>query len=152
MDREKHAMQIANAVETYRNVVYPWQCDHMGHMNTQFYAAVFDAACFGILNHVARMPDLAEKGLGWADIRQVIEYRHEIRSGTMMLVKSWVVEVGRTSITVLHHLVEDGRDTLFATSQTKTVLFDLKQRKATPIEGELRDRALALPRAEVKPD
>ena len=89
-------MQTVNAVETYRNVVYPWQCDHMGHMNAQFYAAVFDAACFGILNHVARMPDLSEKGLGWADIRQVIEYRHEIRSGTMMLVRSWVVEVGRS--------------------------------------------------------
>ena len=23
---------------TYRGVVYPWQCDHMGHMNVFFHA------------------------------------------------------------------------------------------------------------------
>ena len=28
-------------IETYRNAIYPWQCDSMGHMNTQFYTAIF---------------------------------------------------------------------------------------------------------------
>ena len=27
---------------TYRGVVYPWQCDHMGHMNVMWYAGKFD--------------------------------------------------------------------------------------------------------------
>src|SRR5688572_7973859 len=98
-------MQTGDAVETYRNVVYPWQCDHMGHMNTQFYAAAFDAAGFGVLNHLAKLPDLNAEGFGWADIRQVIEYRREARSGTMIVVRSQLMEIGRSSITVLHSLV-----------------------------------------------
>ena len=32
------------AIETYRGVVYPWQLDHMDHMNVQFYTARFDEA------------------------------------------------------------------------------------------------------------
>lgn len=27
---------------TYRGVVYPWQCDHMGHMNAMWYVGKFD--------------------------------------------------------------------------------------------------------------
>ena len=30
---------MAAEIDTYRGVVYPWQCDCMGHMNTQFYCA-----------------------------------------------------------------------------------------------------------------
>ena len=37
-------MPIANKIETYRGVVYPWQMDHMDHMNVQFYTARFDEA------------------------------------------------------------------------------------------------------------
>jgi hypothetical protein len=27
---------------TYRVVVYPWQCDHKGHMNVMWYVGKFD--------------------------------------------------------------------------------------------------------------
>ncbi len=134
-----------NGLETYRNVVYPWQCDGMGHMNTQFYAAAFDAAGFGMLSRVATMPALTERGLGWADIRQLIEYRHEVRAGTVIVVRSKLVALGKSSVTVLHTMTDDGEESIHATSETKTVLFDLRLRKATAIEGELRERALALP-------
>jgi hypothetical protein len=30
------------AIETYRDFVYPWSLDHIGHMNVQFYAGRFD--------------------------------------------------------------------------------------------------------------
>ena len=35
---------MAGPLETYRGVAYPWLCDSMGHMNTQFYAAMYDSA------------------------------------------------------------------------------------------------------------
>jgi len=34
---------------TYRGVVYPWQCDAMGHFTTRFYMAVFDEAAWHFL-------------------------------------------------------------------------------------------------------
>jgi len=29
---------------TYRGLVYPWHCDHMGHMNVMWYTGKFDEA------------------------------------------------------------------------------------------------------------
>jgi acyl-CoA thioester hydrolase len=31
---------------TYRGTVYPWQCDHMGHMNVMWYVGKFDEGKF----------------------------------------------------------------------------------------------------------
>jgi acyl-CoA thioester hydrolase len=35
---------------TYRGTVYPWQCDHMGHMNVMWYVAKFDEASWQLLS------------------------------------------------------------------------------------------------------
>ena len=40
---------MSTAIETYRGVVYPWQMDHMGHMNVRFYSARFDEATWRLL-------------------------------------------------------------------------------------------------------
>ena len=29
---------------TYKGTVYPWQCDHIGHMNIMWYVSKFDEA------------------------------------------------------------------------------------------------------------
>ena len=29
---------------TYKGAVYPWQCDHIGHMNVMWYVGKFDEA------------------------------------------------------------------------------------------------------------
>jgi acyl-CoA thioester hydrolase len=34
---------------TYRGIVYPWHCDHMGHMNVMWYVGKFDEACWQFL-------------------------------------------------------------------------------------------------------
>ena len=35
---------LSKPVITYRGTVYPWQCDHMGHMNVMWYVGKFDEA------------------------------------------------------------------------------------------------------------
>ena len=35
---------------TFRGVVYPWHCDHMGHMNLTWYAGKFDEATWNLLS------------------------------------------------------------------------------------------------------
>jgi hypothetical protein len=34
---------------TYRGTVYPWQCDHLGHMNVMWYVGKFDEASWQLL-------------------------------------------------------------------------------------------------------
>jgi hypothetical protein len=41
---------------TYRGVVYPWQCDHMGHMNVMWYVGKFDEATWQSLSMLGLTP------------------------------------------------------------------------------------------------
>jgi len=130
-------------IETFRGVAYPWHCDAMGHMNTQFYSALFDGATLHALAAIAPSSELESTGLGWADVRQLIEYRHEVRSGALLRVRTAFLRLGRSSITYRHSLVGAETGDLHATSEQTTVLFDLAQRKATEISRAMRDRAQA---------
>ena len=40
---------MADGIETWRGMAHPWNCDTMGHMNTRFYAAIYDDASFHFL-------------------------------------------------------------------------------------------------------
>jgi hypothetical protein len=39
--REEHVMKEMPI--THQGVVYPWQCDHVGHMNVTWYVGKFEA-------------------------------------------------------------------------------------------------------------
>ena len=41
---------------TYRGTVYPWHCDHMGHMNVMWYVGKFDEATWHFFNAIGLSP------------------------------------------------------------------------------------------------
>jgi acyl-CoA thioester hydrolase len=129
-----------SGIETFRGVAYPWHCDSMGHMNTQFYSALFDGATLHALAALASGAELAKEGLGWADVKQLIEYKHEVASGTLLVVTTSFLRLGTTSVSYLHSLKGLETGDLHATSEQTTVLFDLKQRKAAPLSQAMRAR------------
>lgn len=131
-------------IETYRGTVYPWHCDTMGHMNTQFYAAIFDSASFHMLSRLAPYSELEPMKRGWADVKQTIEYRHETRAGSLVFVKTALMRVGTKSVEFRHTMLNCETGTLHATSDNITVLFDLAARKALPLDAAIRERAKGL--------
>ena len=132
------------AVETFRGVVYPWHCDGMGHMNTQFYAALYDGASFHFLALLCPSAELKLSGFGWADVRQTIEYKHETTLGDLLVVRSTLARLGSKSVEYRHELVNLETDVVHGTSQQVTVLFDLATRKAVPLGDGIRRRAAAM--------
>ena len=131
-------------IETFRGVVYPWFCDFMGHMNTQFYCQLFDGATLHFLAEIAKRSDLQQAECGWVDLRQVIEYKHEIRSGELLVIRTQMTKVGNSSLGFLHELRDTDSETLRATSEHVVALFSLTQRKSTPLGPDARQRATAL--------
>jgi acyl-CoA thioester hydrolase len=131
-------------VETYRGVAYPWHCDSMGHMNTQFYAALYDGASFHFLSMLAPYNELKEGGLGWADVRQTIEYKHEVRAGSLLVVRTALRRLGNKSVEYRHEIHNAETGDLHSTSEQITVLFDLNARAAAPLTEEIRHRGAAL--------
>ncbi len=135
---------MAQPVETYRGVAYPWNCDSMGHMNTQFYAALYDGATFHFLSMLAPYTELKTCGLGWADVRQLIEYKHEVPGGSLLVVRTTLKRLGNKSVEYLHELRNAETDLLHSTSEQVTVLFDLTKRAAAPLDDAIRQRGAAL--------
>ena len=128
--------------ETYRGVAYPWQCDSMGHLNTQFYVAMYDTATVHFLEMLASVPqDRRRKQLGWADIRQTIEYRHELRAGELVVVTTALTRIGSKSVHFTHWMRNAVSYELHSTMESITARFDLEKRRAVPLSAALKANA-----------
>jgi acyl-CoA thioesterase FadM len=81
---------------------------------------------------------------GWVDLRQVIEYKHEIRSGELLLIRTQAIKVGNSSLGFLHEMRDTEQEILRATSEHVVAMFSLSQRKSTPLDDTTRQRATDL--------
>src|SRR5881628_653454 len=79
---------------TYRGTVYPWHCDHMGHMNVMWYVGKFDEATWNLFATMGiTAAFLKEHRRGMAAVRQDISYRRELYAGETVAVRSAFLEV-----------------------------------------------------------
>ena len=70
---------------TYRGTVYPWQCDHVGHMNIMWYVGKFDEANWNLfarlgLTHMDRQ---ARKSAPFEDAIRNTAARHLSREAVV---------------------------------------------------------------------
>lgn len=136
---------MAEYAITYRGVVYPWQCDHMGHMNVMWYAGKFDEASWQILSMLGLSSShLRSGGRGVAAVEQRIEYKREVRSGTAITIHSSVLEITEKSIRLAHKMRNDETGDVAATTVVVGIYFDTKARKAMPIPSAMRERAVQM--------
>ncbi|WP_439629005.1 acyl-CoA thioesterase [Shinella sp.] len=123
---------------TYQGVVYPAQCDAMGHMNVQFYIAAFDQSLWHLMAAALYSAAwIAERREGWADRRYEIDFRQELPVGSLFEVHSAVVKVGRTSLTTRHWLTNKADGVLCAELLAVSVYFDLEGRKSLPLPAAI---------------
>src|SRR5512144_1908700 len=60
---------------TYRGTIYPWHCDHVGHMNVMWYVGKFDEATWHFFNLLGLSPTfLRTAKRGMAAVEQHISY------------------------------------------------------------------------------
>jgi acyl-CoA thioester hydrolase len=138
-------MATSRQFDTFRGLVYPSQCDAMGHMNVQHYLAAFDQAMWHLAHELGyRKPAGPNGGHGWADVRHVVEYRRELPAGTLYRISSGVDKVGRSSLVTRHRMIEMESGALAAECEMTSVYFDLAARASAPLPQSLGDAARAL--------
>ena len=132
-------------VATYRGVVYPWHCDHVGHMNVMHYVGKFDEATWFLLNRIGLTRTfLATNGRGMAAVEQRIAYQREVLAGDALAVDTTVVEVRDKVLKFVHRMyVPDAGETAAVLLQT-TVHLDTERRRATAFPSDVVARAGAL--------
>ena len=127
---------------TYRGTVYPWQCDHMDHMNVMWYVSKFDEATWQLLSLLGMSRSrLAKQGTGMAAVEQHIEYKRELRAGDIITIRSAVLEVKEKALRFKHEMRNDETGELSASTIIVGVHFDLTAREARPLPPEVRECA-----------
>ena len=135
---------------TYRGIVYPWHCDHMGHMNVMWYASKFDEACWQLLGMLGLdRSRFAEHVTAMAAVEQHIQYKRELYPGDAVTIQSALLEVKDKSIHMLHKMVHDASGEVAATTVVVAVHIDARVRKAIRIPEDVRQRALEMKEQEL---
>jgi acyl-CoA thioester hydrolase len=133
---------VSGSLITYRGVVYPSQCDHMGHMNVASYVAKFDEATWQLFTAVGLTPSrLRQGGIGMAGLEQHIEYKRELYAGDVVTVTSAVLEVRDKVIRFAHEMKNDETGETSARMTVVAVHLDTARRKAHSFPDDVRDRA-----------
>ncbi len=130
---------MSGYIETFRGVVYPWHCDHQGHMTTMHYVGMFDAAFWHLLSAQGfTRAYLGEHGTGFADIKDTIAYLAERPVGSPVAIESGILKVGTTSVVSFNRMRDTETGDVAATSEKVTVYFDLEARRKIPLPADLR--------------
>ena len=138
---------MAPLVETYRGAVYPWHCDHMGHMNVMWYVGKFDQATWSLFARIGLgAAYLREQGRAMVAVDQRLQYKKELFAGDVVEVGSGVLEMRDKSIHFFHEMknAEDGG--ICATSRLVGVHIDSRARKSCPFPDGVRQRGRELVR------
>ena len=127
---------------TYRGTVYPWHCDHMGHMNVMWYVGKFDEATWQLLSIVGLSRSrLSKEGTGMAAVEQHIHYNREVLAGDLITIRSSVLEVKEKTIRFKHEMTNDETGELVASTILVGVHFDLTARQSRPFPVDVSECA-----------
>ena len=128
-------------IETYRGTIYPWHCDHMGHMNVMWYVGKFDEGTWVLFAMAGITPRyLREHQRGMAGLQQNITYKRELYAGDVVAVRSGVVEVREKVLRLRHEMIN------LETSETAAIMdltgthLDTSRRKSCPFPAAIMER------------
>jgi acyl-CoA thioester hydrolase len=136
---------MANSILTYRGAVYPWHCDHMGHMNVMWYVGKFDEASWHLLASAGLTPTrLRSESIGIVGVEQHIEYKRELLAGDLLSIYSSVREVREKMIIFAHEMTNQETQELAARTLLTVVCVDTITRKSRPLPPDVRARIASL--------
>ena len=135
----------AESLVTYRGAVYPWHCDHVGHMNVMWYVGKFDEATwqfFNALGLTSRYLRTAKRGMAAVD--QHISYIRELHAGDVVTVRTSLIGFKEKSVQFVHEMSDDETNEVVAKTTLKGVHLDTEQRKSCAFAEAIRAKMAAL--------
>ncbi|MCL5783613.1 MAG: thioesterase family protein [Candidatus Thermoplasmatota archaeon] len=128
-------------IVTHISVIYPWQMDHMGHMNVQFYASLFDQATWSFFSEYGITRNyLMDNERGMAALVQHTEYKHELFAGSVVEIRSRLDSATPKIINFTHRMYLRQAQILVATTEFTGVHVDRSKRKSVPFPDDILQR------------
>ena len=131
-------------IETYRGVVYPHQLDHMGHMNVQWYTSKFDEATWHWFSYLGMTAEyIQSNNRGMAALEQLTKYKSEVLVGSLLYIKTKMLETKPKTIRFLHTMYDASSDKVVSTSELVGVHLNRDERKGCEFPVDIRQRCEA---------
>lgn len=128
---------MSEFVTIYRGGVNAWECDVMGHLNLQYYAAKLTEG----LGHLGQAMAPAETDAARLRHRHWLSrYQGELQAGEMLDIRAAVLAVGEGSVDLLAEIVNVGTQRLSASFEMRCDNFDAAAQKVLPWGDETRRR------------
>jgi acyl-CoA thioester hydrolase len=122
---------------TYKGVVYPWHCDHMGHMNVMWYVGKFDEATWHLAGMIGVTTTyMKRENRGMVAAEQRIIYKRELLAGALVSVRTGIIEVGEKKMKFFHEMVNEETGEIAAITFLTGIHIDSILRKACPLPAE----------------
>ncbi len=126
---------------TYRGAVYPWHCDHMGHMNVMRYTGKFDEASWSLLAQIGLTRIFfQERKHGMAALQQNITYKRELRAGDIVSIRSGVLDVQDKIVRIFHEMQNEETREIAAFASITGVYMDTQARKSLSLPLDVAER------------
>lgn len=130
------------SVGTYRGTVFPWHCDHMGHMNVMWYVGKFDEATWHLFATIGITHGyMRETGHVLGAVQQNITYAKELVAGDIVEVRSRFVEIRDRVVRFEHEMLNSSTGEIVARCMQTTVHIDAASRRAAPFPASIRAAA-----------
>lgn len=132
-------------VLSYQGVVYPWHCDHMGHMNVMWYTSKFDEATWHFLGGLGLTPSrLRTERRGMSAIDQHTKYLVELQAGDLVEIRTRLLEQHSKVLIFEHEMVESVSRQVAATSRLTGIHLDTEARRSQSLPEDVKQAAAAL--------
>jgi acyl-CoA thioester hydrolase len=128
---------MGSYTETYRGAIYPWHCDHQGHLTVMHYFGFFDHAAWQFSTAMGFGPSrLKAEARGFVDVKASVEYLAEQHAGEVIHIESALRRIGNTSLVLHHRMLNSETGELAATLEAVMLYFDLTARSKLPLPAE----------------
>src|SRR4051812_18211936 len=126
-------------------MIYPWHCDHMGHMNVMWYVGKFDEATWNLFAAAGVTASyLKENKRGMAAVQQNITYKRELLAGDIIAVRSAFLEVRDKVARFVHEMRNAQNGEIAAVCVLTGVSMDVQTRKSCPLPEDIVSRTRTL--------
>ena len=125
--------------EIYRSVVFPWNCDHYGHMNVRWYAHHFDDAGFHMWSLVGcAQKAMRERGFHPIVAQTKIDYIHELIVGELLVIEGAFTRIGNKSVSHTLRMYNADSRVHCATQESVEVFFNPTARSSCAMPDDIR--------------
>lgn len=134
------------AIETYRAVVMPADCDALGHMNVAQYFSACSQGVFAIQTALGLPPGQLREpgGRSFVVMHAESDFRAETLAGDVIYLMTEIEHIGGATVTFKHRLYSaEAPDKPVFEAAFDCVLMDLDTRKAVGIPKDIRTAAAA---------